>query len=263
LVKFIHCRNCPVYSAAGLQLLDRPLPADYRRECAEHYAQEKKTAQPARLSVVIFRLASEWLALPTTAFQEVASPCELPRPVALRAVGRSEPEARGQATDVISRGERRAMHSIPHRRRGLALGLVNVRGELLVCASVARLVGLENANEEWRMKNEGTRPASSFFIPHSAFTFHRLLVTSWNGLRVAFPVDEVFGIQRFPKAELKDPPWRANEKWRMKNEGTGPASSFFIPHSSFIFGVFAWRDRTVGLLDADTFFSTLNRSLAL
>ncbi len=35
LAKYIHCRNCPVYSAAGLQLLDRPLPADYRRERAE------------------------------------------------------------------------------------------------------------------------------------------------------------------------------------------------------------------------------------
>src|SRR5437879_1067310 len=42
LVKFIHCRNCPVYSAAGTQLLDRPLPAEYRREQAEHYAQPKK-----------------------------------------------------------------------------------------------------------------------------------------------------------------------------------------------------------------------------
>src|SRR2546422_702365 len=94
LVKFIHCRNCPVYSAAGTQLLDRPMPADYRREQAEHYAQPKKFSQPARLSLVLFRLASEWLALPTSAFQEVA--------------------------------ERRALHSLPHRRRGLALGLVNV-----------------------------------------------------------------------------------------------------------------------------------------
>src|SRR5688572_24784638 len=102
LAKYIHCRNCPVYSAAGLQLLDRPLPADYRRERAEHYAQRKTISRPARLSVVVFRIAGEWFALPTTAFQEVV--------------------------------EHRAMHTLPHRRRGLALGLVNVRGELLVCA---------------------------------------------------------------------------------------------------------------------------------
>src|SRR5262245_55358447 len=107
LVKFIHCRNCPVYSAAGRQLLDRPLPVEYQHEQAEHYAQQKKFFQPARLSVVLFRIAGEWLALPTQAFQEVA--------------------------------ERRAMHTLPHRRRGLALGLVNIRGELLICASLARL----------------------------------------------------------------------------------------------------------------------------
>ena len=32
LEKFIHCRNCPVYANAGLQLLNRPLPPEYRRE---------------------------------------------------------------------------------------------------------------------------------------------------------------------------------------------------------------------------------------
>jgi chemotaxis-related protein WspD len=173
------------------------LPADYRRERAEHYAQEKKTAPPARLSVVIFRLASEWLALPTTAFQEVA--------------------------------ERRAMHSLPHRRRSLALGLVNVRGELLVCASVARLVGLEPGSPREK----------------SRAVFDRLLVTSWNGLRVAFPVDEVFGIQRFSKLELKEPP--------------ATISKSALTYTQ---GILAWRDRTVGLLDADAFFSTLNHRLA-
>ena len=204
LVKNIHCRNCPVYSAAGLQLLDRPLPADYRRERAAHYAQEKEIAPPARLSVVIFRLANEWLALPTTAFAEVA--------------------------------ERRAMHTLPHRRRGVALGLVNVRGELLICASVARLLGLET-------KHEASWPASSFFIPHSSFA--RLLVASWNGLRIAFPVDEVHGLQRLAKDELRDPP--------------ATISRSALTHTQ---GVFGWRDRTVGLLDADSFFTTLNRNLA-
>ncbi len=202
LLKFIHCRNCPVYSAAGLQLLDRPLPAEFRRERAAHYAQAKKIAQPDRFSVVIFRLASEWLALPTTVFQEVA--------------------------------EHRGMHSLPHRRRGVALGLVNVRGELLVCASVARLLGIEAEVRD--QKSEGRSPTSGFA---------RLLVTNWNGLRLAFPVDEVQGIQRFPQDELREPP------------ATLTKSAL-----SYTQGVFAWRERTVGLLATEMFFSTLNRSLA-
>ena len=43
LQTFVHCRNCPVYSAAGIQLLDRPLPADYRRERTGHYADASQT----------------------------------------------------------------------------------------------------------------------------------------------------------------------------------------------------------------------------
>src|SRR5882724_2541617 len=111
LQEFIHCRNCPVYSNAGVQLLNRPLPPDYRQEWTEHFARKKKTAAPARISAVLFRIESEWLALPTPAFQEVA--------------------------------ERRLIHSLPHRRSGLVLGLANIRGELLICVSLSRLLGLE------------------------------------------------------------------------------------------------------------------------
>src|ERR1051325_6490730 len=147
LVKFIHCRNCPVYSSAGRQLLDRPLPAEYRREQAEHYAQAKRFSQPSRLSVVLFRLGAEWLALPTSAFQEVA--------------------------------ERRGLHTLPHRRRGLALGLVNVRGELLICASLARLLGLEqslkssvSSVQAARLKTENLKHQTASVV------FDRLLVAN-------------------------------------------------------------------------------------
>ena len=42
LKEIIHCRNCPNYSAAGVQLLDRALPADYQRGWTQHFAQPKK-----------------------------------------------------------------------------------------------------------------------------------------------------------------------------------------------------------------------------
>ena len=216
LARHTHCRNCAVYSAAGMRLLDRPLPAGYRRELAAHYAQAKQVTQPTRLSVVIFRLASEWLALPTNAFQEVA--------------------------------ERRVVHTLPHRRRGLTLGLVNVRGELLVCASVARLLGMEEvrnaetASAEYRPPNSAHRTTSA--LRPAPSVFERLLVASWQGQRVAFPVTEVHGIHRFEKGELQAPP------------ATLTKSAL-----SYTEGVLNWRDRTVGLLAAETFFSTLNRAL--
>ncbi len=197
LARHVHCRNCPVYSAAAKQLLDRPVSADYRREWTEHFARSKKLTTPAKTSAVIFRIGPEWLALPTQAFQEVA--------------------------------EKRAMHTLPHRRRGIVLGLVNVRGELLICASLGRLLGLE--------------PEAKRAKPRAVFD--RLIVADWDGQRLAFPVDEVHGVYRFHQEELRDPPATVS---RAAQGGTAR-------------GVFTWRNRTVGFLDTDTLFAMLNRNL--
>ena len=159
LQKFVHCRNCPVYSNAAVQLLDRPLLPQYRREWTEHFAQPKQLAAPAKTSALLFRISAEWLALPTQAFQEVA--------------------------------EHRLVHSLPHRRQGIVLGLVNIRGELLICVSLGHLLGLE------RIPRRPKRPRR---------TYDRLLVTNWDGNRLVFPADEVRGIHRFQTSELKEPP---------------------------------------------------------
>ena len=194
--RFIHCHNCPVYSKAGVQLLDRPLLPEYRRAWTEHFAQEKKLAVPARTSALLFRIHAEWLALPTQAFQEVA--------------------------------ERRPVHSLPHRRQGIVLGLVNVRGELLICVSLGHLLGLDEP-------------------PHRdtpRTTYDRLLVAKWDGHRLVFPADEVRGIHRFQTPELQEPP-----------------ATLAKSKLSYTQGILHWQGRAVGLLDADLLFSSLNRSL--
>jgi chemotaxis-related protein WspD len=196
LPEFVHCRNCPVYSNAGVQLLNRPLPPEYRREWTEHFARKKKTAAPARISAVLFRIEAEWLALPTPAFQEVA--------------------------------ERRRIHSLPHRRSGLVLGLVNIRGELLICVSLSRLLGLE--------KKKTTEAQRGLF--------ERLLVVNWEGSRLAFPVDEVYGILRFDAQELKEPPATVTRS-----------------NVSYTHGILPWQGRAVGFLKAGVLFPTLDRSL--
>lgn len=197
LPRYIHCHHCPVYSAAAVRLLDRPLSAEDRRAWTEHYAQEKRFSAPAKTSALLFRLGAEWLALPTAAFQEIA--------------------------------ERRVLHSLPHRRLGIVLGLVNVRGELLICASLARLLGLESGLPAKRLRA----------------VFDRLLVADWNGQRFAFPVDEVHGVHRFHQADLREPPAT------VARSGLTCAG-----------GVFPWRNFAVGFLDADGVFAALNRNLS-
>jgi chemotaxis-related protein WspD len=196
LQQVIHCRNCPIYSKAGVQLLDRPLLPEYRRAWTEHFAQKKQLASPARHSALLFRINAEWLALPTPAFQEVA--------------------------------ERRLVHSLPHRRQGIVLGLVNVRGELLICVSLGHLLGL----------------IRSPLRETACTTYDRLLVAKWDGHRFVFPADEVRGILRFQTPELQEPP-----------------ATLAKSRLSYTQGILCWQGRTVGLLDADLLFSSLNRSL--
>lgn len=108
--KVVHCRNCPVYSVAALQVLRRPIPPGLQSEWSRQYASASAGRPPAKMSVVLFRIGAEWLALPTQRFQEVA--------------------------------EWRPIRSLPHRRQGIVLGLANVRGEALVCVSLGHFLGL-------------------------------------------------------------------------------------------------------------------------
>ena len=108
LKQHAHCRNCPTYSAAALRLLDRDLPAECVADSTGHFAQAKRLEEQDTHSVVVFRLASEWFALPTLVLDEVS--------------------------------EQRMIHSLPHRRNAAVLGLVNVRGELLICASLVKML---------------------------------------------------------------------------------------------------------------------------
>ena len=122
LAKVIHCRNCPVYAAGGRSLLEREPPADYLREWTQALAEAKDEDQAEdTLSVLIFRLGREWLALPTHVCQEVA--------------------------------EMRPIHTLPHRSGPVLLGLVNIRGQIRLCVSLKELLGLGPADDGGRTTN--------------------------------------------------------------------------------------------------------------
>ena len=186
-------------TTGALRLLDRESPADYLREWTERIAAEKKVADAGTMSGLIFRIGPEWLALPTRIFQEVAEQC--------------------------------AVHSLPHRGGGVVVGVVNIRGELLVCASLAAVLALE--------KTDTDEPKSG------RRTYRRLLVANRDGNRLAFPVDEVFGVHRYHPRELRPVPATLAES--------------AVTYTS---GLLPWRDRTVGCLDDELLFYTLNKRLA-
>jgi chemotaxis-related protein WspD len=197
LEQHIHCRNCPVYSAGAADLLEGDPPADYLTERTTHFAQPVHIVGVQRRSVVIFRVGAEWLALPTSVVTEIAN--------------------------------LQPIHSLPHRRNGIVLGLANVRGELVICISVGHLLQVERIGPLESLRTN----------------YRRLLVVNWDATRLAFPVDEVHGPQRFHPQDLQSTP-----------------STVARSNPRYAQGILHWQNHTVGLLDADLLLSNLNSCLA-
>lgn len=122
------------------------------------------------------------------------------------------------------------IHRLPHRPDPAVLGVANIKGDLTVVVSLAELLGVSHAGER-RDKAVGS-------------VFPRLVVVGERGRGLAFPVDEVSGIQRFQSARLGHVP------------GTLDA-----PGMSFVSGLIHLDGRTIGVLNHDRLLPMLEESL--
>lgn len=199
LEEHVHCRNCPVYSAAAIQLLNGDLPTDQTEDWTKHYATELRREDTAPESAMVFRVGPEYFALATVNFTEVVPP--------------------------------RKTHPLPHRRNQLVLGLVNVRGSLLISVSLKELLGLARA----------TAPAEK----GDRLRHPQVLVASWEGRSLAFPVDEVMGVHRYQRSQLQAVP-----------------ATVAKAAATYTKSMLPWRDKSIGLLDDQLLFYSINRNLA-
>ena len=193
----MHCRSCPVYTAGGRQMLERA-PPEASLPASTDWLSEGHTEFVAAdaIALLIFRLGAVWLALPTGVCKEVT--------------------------------EMRAIHSLPHRRGGVLLGLVNIRGEIYMCIALRQLLDLEPATD------------SGTTVGHKAQ--QRLLVVERATERWVFVVDEIAGIHYVDPGALQHAPVIA----------TIPAWSQ---------GIIDWHERRVSYLDTARLFATLNREI--
>ncbi|MBP0599663.1 chemotaxis protein CheW [Herbaspirillum sp. LeCh32-8] len=143
-------------------------------------------------SALVFRIGEEWLALSTGVVNEVAGA--------------------------------RAIHSLPHQRNRAILGVLNIRGGLRICVSLARLFQIDDG---------GAKPAAQ-----------HLLVAMHEGQTLVFPVDEVAGVHRYHDEALSATP-----------------TTLAHAATQYTRGLVDWRGRKVGLLDHDLLFYALNRSM--
>ena len=194
LVDLVHCRNCSIYANAGRSLLEREVPADYLAEWSSTLTASTHQALD-NLAVMIFRIGREWLALSATLLKEVT-------PLA-------------------------PVHTLPHRSNDIFRGLVNIRGELQLCASLGNLLGLDS---------------HSIGRESNHTIYQRMIVVEKEGNRWVFSVDEVEGIHHIARSELKNLP-----------------ATLSHAKETYTQGILHWKQRQIGYLDDELLFYILNR----
>ena len=215
LAEYVRCLNCPVFEAAAAKLLERPIPRvdlsqheahmpahQVQQSHPAHWAHQAHDLQGESESFLVFRIGDEWLALPTPVFKRIV--------------------------------QTRPIHTLPHRQHRAVLGVVNVQGELLVCLSLAHLLGFDT----------GTDADTTARDDRARHELPRLLVVSRAEEHAVFPVDQVDGVHRMATATFGTPPATLSQAAAAHTRAVAP-----------------WRGVSVGLLDADALFDTLNRSL--
>jgi len=197
LVEFIHCRNCPVFATAARSFFDRPAPAGYLDEWAGRLgsAAAEGPAEAAGVSLLLFRLGDDWLAL--------------------------------DARSVVEVTEVRPSHRVPHRTNAVLVGLVNLRGQLHLCASLHGLLGVDPS---------AAGPAGRGGVP-------RMVVIRGADGPWVFAADEVLGVHKVAGDRL-----------------CGVPATLADPAVSYSQAVFDWGGRSVGYLDERRLFAGL-RSL--
>lgn len=197
LKEVIHCRNCDVFTQAGRNLLERDLPEDYKSEWSKVLEGKKEDESLGTMSVIIFRIQGEWLALSAKIFAEIID------------VG--------------------IIHTVPHRQKTILLGVINVNGEIQLCVSLERHLGL-SPDETGKDNDERS--------------YGRMLVVNKDGEQWAFPVDEIHGIHFvYPDLFQNVPVTVAKSK------------------THFTKGIFRWEDKYVAFLDDDLLIYSLTRRL--
>ena len=197
LDQVVHCRNCDVYPESGRRILERALPDDLSAPMERHSQQGETATAPRHTDVVVFRLGDEWLGLPAQLFSEIT--------------------------------EMRPIHRLPHRSNTTLLGLVNIRGELKLCMSLGKLLGLDKG-ANWTKQQSASLPASGGYRQRSE--------------QFVFPVSEVLGIERFNENDLHPAP-----------------ASVTLANSTYTRGIFESGDKHIACLDDELLLYTLAKSL--
>jgi chemotaxis-related protein WspD len=172
--------------------MEQKAPAGYLAEWTEFLAGARLRTATRSLSTLVFRIGAEWLALDAATVGEVAT--------------------------------MRPAHRIAHRTGGVLVGLVNIRGQLLLQVSLHKLLHLE--------------------APAGVAGHPRLVVIQQDAATWVFSVDEVLGVQRFSTTDVSPVPVTVAQ-------GMARISR----------GLLSLGERNVGFVDTEQLFTLLRQAV--
>lgn len=180
------------------RLLERSPDESYVDEWTALLAKGQELPRDTHeVAAVLFRLGKEWLAFPALYLSEVTN--------------------------------FKVIHRIPHQRNPVFRGLVNLRGQLRICISLANLLEIKETEET--------------FV-HKEIYYKRMIAISKEGNQWIFPVDEVAGVYHFNLEQMKNVPVTV-----VKSK------------VNFLKGVIEKHGLNVGYIDEELLFASLQRSL--
>jgi chemotaxis-related protein WspD len=249
LREWVHCHNCPIYASAARDLLNQPLPRGYQDDWATVLATPMvsdrspviapTTGAIATCSIAVFRLQDEWFGLATPVCQAI--------------------------TPIVP------VRRIPQRSNDVLLGLVNIGGELQLCVSLAQLLGLSPPSNVTlsnvtlsnvtpsnvtpsNVTPSNVTPSDMMSVtPNQAkpakradwtelLIYPRMLVIQLLDDRWVFPVDDIYGIERFPRDRIQPAPTNVSQMQQHLTQG-----------------VIEWRGNFISYLDAERLSQSLHR----
>jgi chemotaxis-related protein WspD len=133
------------------RLLDRPIPEGYLDEWTKRVAMPKVEKEQESDSVLIFRIGTEWLSFSSRFVDELT--------------------------------EAGPIHRLPQHRSRTVMGVANVRGQLVVCISLADFLHISTDQSS---------------------KYRRMIVLRDGTLRLAIPVHDVSGTQRYYARDVQE-----------------------------------------------------------
>lgn len=180
---------------------DRPVADATIDAATAYYASPAEAENVASSSAFVFRIGGEWLAIPI-----------------------------GMLDEVIGA---KPTHSLPHRRGSAKVGILSVRGDIIVHVSLAGLLGIpDDAGEA--VRTDGQRRHAP-----------RVVILAAARGRLAITVDEVLGFHSYESAALRPVPSTLGQAIR-----------------SHATAMISLGDRVVGLLDGARVAASLSQVIA-